>query len=957
MSYKTTLLFIVLNSTIIGNIVNAQSQNCSSKILDSSKEKYEIGDFTKLKSELESCVKNKGFATINELNKGRELLALTAIVEDQLELATVYIEQIVESNSKFVPTYRNIVFDLILDKVKRENVGVSVSSVSKKAEDLNTAPATVKLITKEEIQNRGYVDLIDLLNDLPGFDISKIMAVTYANVYQLGFRQENTERTLFMVDGVEENDLWLNWAYISRQYPMSNIKAVEILYGPSSIMYGPRAFVGAINVITYSPKEKPKDSLQKEENGDKTDQKFYLHGQTQAGNLNTQLADITLGLRGQSAALQVTGRYFRSDEHDLSQTEFYNYSTSDIDHFGYRQMNLTRKPNFSLNDYLTKFNLPANHPYYTSTVDGEGNISQINLTQAGIDRARELDKQAYSKNVNGQPIGFSNHSQDYFIGAKLVVENFMFGVRHWKQLGGFNFYQDIDVAGSRNGALWSPENTTFYAQYDREINDKISISNTSNFSIHRLGRESNRVNFIAFGDPRGLLHLAHLVNPEELIPGIASKTRTDEYGTEIHELNTSNLLKNGWRNRYYYYEAQQFRNELRFFYESSKFKWSSGVDVRSTLTQGDYLIYMDFNTDAENSKDYKKQQSNTHLARELGIVESQMEGSNMFSIFDIGFFNQITFILGNKFYLSGGNRIDYNQIRSSGGYGIGLSPRLTAIYNSPKTTIKLSYSRGLQNVSQWTKYSTGGGRVPNPDLKTESIDFLNMEYAGRALNGLINWNIMGFGYIVNDAVSSGEINGIRKHFNAGQYRNFGTLTTIEVVSPSKNWNFHVNHTFNQPELISSSIIQLEEPLRLGDISTHRVNLSISRKNYIGNLNNIINLRVNYVSERPIGPGTTQVLNPGVDGTGKIPAYLLINGNIGFKFQTLPFLRLDLMVENILNGNLLDDLKTNYYHPGPREASGTFNLPNENVGIRYGDKNVPYIPQRPRFFQIRITYTI
>jgi len=954
---KHSLIPILLINLIFHHALSAQSSICSSKILDSSKEKYEIGDFAKLKAGLEPCVKSKGFATNDELNKGRELLALTAIVEDQLELATTYITQIVDSNSKFIPTYRNIVFDLILDKVKRENVGVSVSSVSKKAEDLNTAPATVKLITKEDIQNRGYIDLIDLLNDLPGFDISKIFAVTYANVYQMGFRQENTERTLFMVDGVEENDLWLNWAYISRQYPLSNIKAVEILYGPSSIMYGPRAFVGAINVITYSPKEKPKDSLQKEDDSEKGNQKFYLHGNTQAGNLNTQAADLTLGLRGQSAALQVTGRYFKSNEHDLSNTEFYNYSPSDIDHFGYNQMNLASRGSFSLNDYMTKFNLPLNHPYYTLSSDENGNITNINLTPEGINRARELDKLAYSRNVNGSPIGYSNQSQDYFIGAKLIIENFMFGVRHWKQSGGFNFYQDIDVAGSKNGSIWSPENTTIYAQYDREINDRISISNSTNFSIHRLGKESNRVNFISFGDPRGMLHIAHLLNPEDLIPGVTSKKRTDTFGTEVIDLGTTSLLKNGWRNRYYFYEAQQFRNEARFFYDSPRFKLSSGIDLRSTFTQGDYLIYMDFDTDAESVKAYKDKQADKPYARELGIVENQMEGSNMFSILDIGVFNQFTMLFGKKFSISGGNRIDYNQIRNSGGYGIGMSPRLTAIYNTPKSTFKLSYSRGLQNVSQWTKYSTGGGRVPNPDLKTESIDFLNLEYSGRILNGALGWNFIGFGYLVHDAVASGEINNVRKNFNAGEYRNFGLMSSIYFISPSKNWNIQANHTFNKPEIISSTLVDLPEPLRLGDIASHRVNFSITRKNYIGNLNNVINLRANYVSNRPIGPGTTQILNPGVNGTGIIPGYLIFNGNIGFKLQSFPLLRLDLMVENILNGDLLNNLQTNYVHPGPREASGSFNLPNEKVGVRFGDKNVPYIPQRPRFFQLRLTYTL
>lgn len=951
------LLLVLQLSTTISS---AQIGNCSNNTIEISKDRYEIGDFENVKRNLESCVKNRSFNSSDELNKARELLALTAIVEDELENAKTYVEEIVKTNSKFVPSYRNIVFDLIFDQVKRENVGVTVSSVSKKAEDLNTAPATVKLISQDEIMDKGYIDLVDLLSDLPGFDISKIFSVTYANIFQMGFRQENTERTLFMVDGVEENDLWLNWAYISRQYPISNIKAVEVLYGPSSTMYGPRAFVGAINVITFSPREIPVDNLTKSsEDSDMRDRNFYLYGNTQAGNLNTQSADLTLGFKGKAAALQVTGRYYRSDEHDLSGTEFYNYSSSDIDHLGYSHMNLSGSIGpYTLNQYLSEFNLPQEHPYYQLTKNEEGNIQSIILTEEGINRARELDRTTYSGMVNGHPVGYSNQTQDYFIGAKLTIDNFLFGVRHWKRTEGFNFYQDIDVAGSKNGSNWSPENTTFYAQYDKEINEKISISNLSNFALHRLGKESNRVNFIAFGDPRANLHIAHLLNPTELIPSVKSIDETSNtYGTQVQDLVSYSMMKNGWRNRYYYYEAQQFRNEARFFYEGKKVKISTGVDFRSTLTQGDYQIYMDFETEAESAKKYKDQQNNIALAREKGIVENQTEGSNMFSIIDVGVFNQITVSLGEKFHLSGGNRIDYNQIRQSGGYGIALSPRVSAIFNTKHTTLKLNYSKGLQNVSQWTKYSTGGGREPNPNLETESIDFINLEYIGRIGSGNISWEINGFGYQIKDAVASGVIDEIRKNYNAGKYRNVGIMSGFNFTSISKDWKIQINHTFFKPELISSTLTELEKPLRLGDIASHRINFSVTRKNHIGKFHNVLNLRANYVSERPIGPETTQNQNIGVNGLGIIPAYLLVNGNIGFKHQSLPFLRLDLSVENLLDRNVLDKINTQYFHPGPREASGTFNMPGEISGKSYADKNVPYIPQRPRFYLVRLSYLL
>jgi len=948
------LFFLLLSSTS----VFAQNGVCTVTTVELSRDNYEVGDFASVKKNLEACVQAQGFENLTDLNNARELLALTAIVEDRMVDAKILIEQIVRANSNFTSYNRNVVFEEIFDEIKRENVGVTVSSVSKKPEDLNTAPATVKLVTHEEIMDRGYKDIVDLLSDMPGFDISKTFSTLYANINQLGFRQENTERTLFMVDGVEENDIWLNWAYISRQFPLSNVKAVEILYGPSSTMYGPRAFIGAINIITYLPKEIPKDSMMKGKVSSEKSSPFYAYGNMEGGDFRTAAGDLTMGIRGKSAAFQVTGRYFRSDEHDLSSEEFYNYSPDDINHLVYTKMNMAgRAGSYTFEEYLTRFKLPQTHPYYTLTKNSQGLITNMNITPEGINAARRLDSIAYAGPVNGVPIGYSNHSENYYVSAKLTIDNFLLGVRHWKLEEGFGFNQDIDVAGSRNGSVWAPTNTTIYGLYDKEINSKISISNLTSFASHNLAKESNKVNFFAFGDPRANLHFAHLLNPTELLPRRTNGLEVNQFGTETFATTSNTMIRNGWRNRYFYYEGQQFRNEARFFYEGNKLKVSSGIDFRTTLTQGDFQLYMDFNTNHPNAQSYRDMQDTVSLAREKGIVLKQAEGSNMYSILDIGFFNQATLKLGDKFFISGGNRIDYNRIRKTEGFGLVMSPRFSAIYNTEYTTFKLNYSKGLQNVSNYTKYSTGGGRTPNPNLKTEAINFINLEYLGHIANGQIGWDVNVFVHQIDGAVAVGTLNKIKRYYNAGEYSTFGLMSGFYYKPTNKSWNIQINHSFVNPEQTKSTFRELEKPVRIGDIAAHRVNLSITKKTDLGFITNVLNLRANYVSARPIGEGTTQASNVGLgDGSGEIPAYLLVNGNIAFKAKMIPFLRLDLGIENILNKNILDNNNPEYYHPGAREAEANFNLPGDAPGTAYGDQYVPYFTQRPRFVTLKLSYS-
>ena len=961
MNNWSSVLFLFLFIFLITNTSGfAQKPVCTVNTIELSRDSYEIGEFASVKRNLQACVRSQNFEKLDDLNQARELLALTAIVEDSSDVAKEYIKLIVSSNSNFSPKEKNIVFESILDEVKRENVGVTVSSVSKKAEDLNKAPATVKIVTHEEIMDRGYKDLIDLLSDLPGFDISKTFSLLYANVNQLGFRQGEPDETLFMVDGVEENDLWLNWSNISRQYPLSTIKAVEILYGPSSTMYGPRAFLGAINIITYAPKDIPEDSMMKNKGASGRSSDFYAYGNMEAGDFRTAASDMTLGIKGKSAAFQVTGRYFRSDEHDLSSEEFYNYSPEDIYHLKYDRMNMSGKAgSYTFEEYLTKFKLPQSHPYYTLTKNSQGLITNMSLTAAGINAARRLDSAAYAGPVNGAPIGYSNDSENYYVSAKLTLDNFLVGVRHWKLAEGIGYNQDIDVAGSRNGSVWAPQNTTVYGLYDKEINQKISISNLSTFAFHNLAKETNKVNFFAFGDPRANLHFAHLLNPTELIASRNNTLLVNEFGTESQATTSTSLIRNGWRNRFYYYQAQQFRNEARFFYESNKLKISSGIDFRSSLTQGDWQLYNDFNTNHPNPQSYRDMQDTVSLAREKGIVFRQAQGSNMYSILDIGFFNQATLKLGDKFIISGGNRIDYNRVRNSEGFGFAWSPRISGIFYTKQSTFKLIYtnSKGMQHVSNYIKYSTGGGRTPNPNLEPEPIQYINLEYLGQNNNGTLGWEMNAFRYRIENAVAVGTLNKIKSYYNAGEYNTFGLMSGFYYKPTNKSWNIQINHSFVNPVQTKSSFKDLEKPIRLGDIASHRINLSITKKTDLGFITNVLNLRANYVSARPIGPGTTQEYNIGLgDGSGEIPAYLLVNGNIALKAKRIPFLRLDLSIENILNKNILDNNNPDYYHPGPRDASGNFNFAGDAPGTAYGDQYVPYFTQRPRFMTLKLSYS-
>ena len=61
----------------------------------------------------------------------------------------------------------------------------------------------------------------------------------------------------------------------------------------------------------------------------------------------------------------------------------------------------------------------------------------IGLSQEGKERAKELDRLAYTSKVNGADITYSNSTMNYFVGGEISFDKFIFGFRAWKRKEGF----------------------------------------------------------------------------------------------------------------------------------------------------------------------------------------------------------------------------------------------------------------------------------------------------------------------------------------------------------------------------------------------------------------------------------------------------------------------------------------------------------------------------------------
>jgi len=109
-----------------------------------------------------------------------------------------------------------------------ELMNVKVTTATKRSQLVDKVPATVRIITDKEIQERAYYSLEDVLRDLPGFQFRDILGFNSYS-FQRGAPSQNN-LILVMIDGIQINELNSGGFYGGYQYNLQNIKRIEVVY-------------------------------------------------------------------------------------------------------------------------------------------------------------------------------------------------------------------------------------------------------------------------------------------------------------------------------------------------------------------------------------------------------------------------------------------------------------------------------------------------------------------------------------------------------------------------------------------------------------------------------------------------------------------------------------------------------------------------------------------------------
>ncbi len=242
----------------------------------------------------------------------------------------------------------------------------SVYSASKYEQKTTKAPASISIVTADEIKKWGYRTFGDIVASLKGFYNTSDRTNGFVGTRGFGLAADYNTRLLLLIDGHRFNNNILESFDTSEGFPVDIdvIERIEVVRGPSSSLYGSSAFFGVVNVITKRGRDQ---------------QGFNVKGSY--GNNDAYKTSVSHGERfNNGLETFVSGSFFNSQgNQQLYYPEFDNPASNNgmsVNHdeelakkllgkmtfgdFSFQGLYVNRKKDIPTASYLTAFNADEN---------------------------------------------------------------------------------------------------------------------------------------------------------------------------------------------------------------------------------------------------------------------------------------------------------------------------------------------------------------------------------------------------------------------------------------------------------------------------------------------------------------------------------------------------------------------------------------------------------------------
>jgi iron complex outermembrane receptor protein len=140
----------------------------------------------------------------------------------------------------------------LLDALLDSLLNTPVQTASKYEQASREAPADITIVTAEDIRRYGYRTLEDVFRNTRGFFVSYDRTYSYVGARGFGRPGDFNNRILVLVDGHTLNEGFSGGVRTgtAATVDLDDVQRIEIVHGPGSALYGTRAMLAVVNMIT-----------------------------------------------------------------------------------------------------------------------------------------------------------------------------------------------------------------------------------------------------------------------------------------------------------------------------------------------------------------------------------------------------------------------------------------------------------------------------------------------------------------------------------------------------------------------------------------------------------------------------------------------------------------------------------------------------------------------------------
>lgn len=173
---------------------------------------------------------------------------------------------------------------------------ISSSIASKFKQDADESPASVTVITEQQIKAMGARNLEDVFRQIPGFEMMRDVAYPAPLIAMRGMlvAEPKSDKIKYLLNGHALRSFTEGPFAGFYFLPVENIKRIEIIRGPGSALYGSSAYLGVVNIITKDGDDPSEITMQ-------------------AGSYNTYMPSVDLSCKQKDLKLNLFGQYLVTD--------------------------------------------------------------------------------------------------------------------------------------------------------------------------------------------------------------------------------------------------------------------------------------------------------------------------------------------------------------------------------------------------------------------------------------------------------------------------------------------------------------------------------------------------------------------------------------------------------------------------------------------------------------------